>query len=259
MRESSRRFTLTDLHHKEKLLQGFAGTAKAVILAAGLGSRLGKPHPKALTVLASGKTILQHQLDNLERYFGRDDIFVVVGFKNDLVMEAAPHLGFVYNEAYDRTNTSKSLLRALRKLVGNDVVWMNGDVVMDHEVLKRILHQPVSAVAVNTASVGEEEIKYRIAPDGWISEISKKVANGLGEAVGVNKVRAADIPVFLQHLEQCEDQAYFERAIELAAYDGLRFYPVDVTDLVCTEIDFVEDLERANRQLAQSNRPGRDE
>jgi L-glutamine-phosphate cytidylyltransferase len=258
MRESSRRSTLADSSKGTRALQDSPPSPKAVILAAGLGSRLGQPHPKALTVLASGKTILQHQLESLERYFTPDDIFVVVGFKNDLVMEAAPHLGFVYNEAYDRTNTSKSLLRALRKLIGHDVVWMNGDVVMDHEVLKRILHQTVSAVAVNTAAVGEEEIKYRIAPDGWITEISKKVVNGLGEAVGVNKVRATDIPMFLRYLEQCEDQAYFERAIELAACDGLRFYPVDVTDLICMEIDFVEDLERANRQLTQIKRPGRD-
>jgi choline kinase len=35
---------------------------KAVILAAGIGSRLGKPHPKPLTVLSTGETIMQRQI-----------------------------------------------------------------------------------------------------------------------------------------------------------------------------------------------------
>jgi choline kinase len=228
---------------------------KAVILAAGLGARLGRPHPKALTELASGRSILDHQVENLSNYISVHDIFIVVGFKNDLIMEAHPDLGFVYNEAYDRTNTSKSLLRALRKLVGeHDVVWMNGDVVFDHRVIQRLVDRQDSCMAVNTASVAEEEIKYRLAAGGWISEVSKRVADGLGEAVGVNKVRSEDVEPFIQWLERCDDQDYFERGIELGVQDGLRFYPVDVSDLVCTEVDFAEDLARANKQLSQLGR-----
>jgi choline kinase len=227
---------------------------KALILAAGMGSRLGRPHPKPLTPLASGQTILEHQVENLIRYVRVDDIYVVVGFKNDLVMEARPDLAFVYNDAYDRTNTSKSLLRGLRKMQGSDVVWLNGDVVFDHRVLQRLAQEPHSCMAVNTASVADEEIKYRVGAEGWISEVSKTVAGGLGEAVGVNKVRREDVAGFLASLEKCADGDYFERAIELGAGNGLRFYPVDVSDLVCTEIDFNEDLRRANEQLSRLDR-----
>lgn len=35
----------------------------------------------------------------------------------------------------------------------------------------------------------------------------------------------------------------------MAVADGLRVFPVDVSDLSCTEIDFPEDLQQANRQL----------
>jgi choline kinase len=51
---------------------------KAVILAAGIGSRLGKPHPKPLTVLSTGETIMQRQIAALTKYIGADNIIIVV-------------------------------------------------------------------------------------------------------------------------------------------------------------------------------------
>ena len=53
-----------------------------VILAAGMGTRLGRPYPKPLTPLADGRSILRQQLDHLLATFGEDvHIAVVVGFK----------------------------------------------------------------------------------------------------------------------------------------------------------------------------------
>jgi choline kinase len=222
---------------------------KALILAAGMGSRLGRPYPKPLTPLADDKTIMQHQIENLSHYLTLHDITVVVGHKKELIMEAFPDLVFVYNNDYDTTNTSKSLKRGLAKLQGDDVLWLNGDVLFDQRILGRLFEHPSSTMAVNTASVGEEEVKYRVNGDGWIVEVSKKVVGGLGEAVGINLIRRKDIPALLKRLDECADSDYFERAIELAIPDGVKFYPIDVSDVVCTEIDFVGDLDRANRQL----------
>ncbi|RZI86920.1 MAG: phosphocholine cytidylyltransferase family protein, partial [Microbacterium sp.] len=83
---------------------------QVVILAAGLGTRLGKPHPKPLTPLTSGESIMRRAVNSLRTAYG-DEVFVtaVVGFKLDLVIEAMPDISFVYNEVYDSTNTSKSL------------------------------------------------------------------------------------------------------------------------------------------------------
>lgn len=222
---------------------------KAVILAAGMGSRLGRPNPKPLTRLANGQSIMELQVGNLQQYVDYHDISVVVGFKMEMIMESFPDLTYIYNNDYDTTNTSKSVLRALRKLQGDDVVWLNGDVVFDHRVLHQVINCPRSCMAVNTASVGEEEVKYRTTPDGSIAAVSKTVSGALGEAVGINKVLAADLPVLVRCLEECADTDYFERAIELSISRGVRFDPVDVADLACTEIDFAADLERANAQL----------
>ena len=55
---------------------------KAIILAAGVGRRLGRQMPKSLIRLGNGKTILAHQLNGLLRLFRPQDITVVVGFNH---------------------------------------------------------------------------------------------------------------------------------------------------------------------------------
>jgi CDP-glycerol glycerophosphotransferase len=222
----------------------------AVILAAGLGTRLGRPHPKPLTRLADGRTILRRQLDQLTAAFGSDlHITVVVGFKLEMILEAAgSEASFVYNEIFDQTNTAKSLLRALRLAPEGGVLWLNGDVVFTHGLLGA-LRLDGSFVAVNTDHVSDEEIKYTVDGDGYIKDLSKQVAPelALGEAVGINYVCMADRAVLVQHLERCADNDYFERGIETAIGEsGLRFSALDISPFGCVEVDFLPDLARAN-------------
>jgi choline kinase len=219
---------------------------KTIILAAGIGSRLGNPFPKPLTTLDNGRTIMANQLENLSHYVSLDEVIVVVGFKKELIIEAFPDLAYVYNERFDATNTCKSLLKGLRKAKGEDALFLNGDVVFDPSVVGRLLDSPDSAMAVNTASCGDEEVKYLVDGTGAITEVSKQVIDGLGEAVGLNLVRAGDVEVLVELLAECDDNDYFERGIELAIQRGARFMPVDISDLRCVEVDFAEDLDRAN-------------
>ena len=77
---------------------------KIVILAAGIGSRLGNPFPKPLTPLKNGKSIMETQIDNISSKYDIDDINVVIGFKKDLIMERFPELTYIYNPcAKDRS------------------------------------------------------------------------------------------------------------------------------------------------------------
>ena len=226
--------------------------AQVSILAAGMGTRLGRPFPKPLTPLADGRTIMQQQMEKLRGQLGEDvRITVVVGFKMDLVMEAFPDVLFAYNEEYDRTNTSKSLLKALRTSARGGVLWLNGDVVFDPRILEKIgplIAEDVSFVCVNTAAVGEEEVKYTVDGTGHVAALSKTVQGGLGEAVGINYVSSSDKPLLVQRLRECGDQDYFERGIELAIEnDGMQVRPVDISEFAAVEVDFEEDLDRANR------------
>ena len=227
---------------------------QVVILAAGMGTRLAKPWPKPLTALSDGRSIMQQQMDNISKVFGdKARVTVVVGFKLEMIMEAHPTASFVYNEVYDQTNTSKSLLRALRASQESGVLWLNGDVVFDYKVLARVAERIAadkSFVCVNTSTTADEEVKYTVDEDGYIKELSKSVKSALGEAVGINFISSHEKADVIVELEACGDQDYFERGLELAIEKhGLRMEPVDITDLFAVEVDFQDDLDRANQGL----------
>lgn len=223
---------------------------KIIILAAGIGSRLGNPFPKPLTPLKDGRTIMERQVESLSQAFSEHDISIVVGFKKDLIMERFPDLTYIYNQFFDATNTSKSLLKALQKFQNEDVLWLNGDVIFEpaiFNVLKEEIREQNSFVSVNTSRVAEEEVKYTLK-NGTIEELSKKVENGLGEAVGINYVAQKDMELLIRHLEKCDDNDYFERGIETAIQeDGMKVKALDISKYRCMEVDFKEDLEAANQ------------
>lgn len=224
---------------------------KIVILAAGIGSRLGNPLPKPLTLLKSGQSIMQQQIENITTHLDADDINIVVGFKKELILESFPNMTFIYNQLFDQTNTSKSLLKALKKLHREPVMWLNGDVVFDADIIKELMPTILankSFVCVNTQKVGDEEVKYTLDDQGYINELSKKVKNGIGEAVGINFVSSKDINTLISRLEECADNDYFERGIEMAIEkDGMKVSAIDISKFRCMEIDFKEDLENANK------------
>ena len=228
-------------------------TVQAVILAAGMGTRLGRPWPKPLTPLSDGRTIMQQQIENLRSAYPDVRITTVVGFKLELILEAFPDVSYVYNEAYDQTNTNRSLLKALRLSADGGVLWMNGDVVFDPAVLERVadlIAAEQSFICVNTAVVGEEEVKYTVDDDGYVDLLSKTVADALGESVGINYISAPDKARLIERLAECADLDYFERGIELMIEkDGVKVLPYDIRDLFAVEVDFEEDLTRANQHL----------
>jgi choline kinase len=224
---------------------------QVVILAAGMGTRLARPLPKPLTELRDGRSIMKQQIDNLKTAFGESyRVMIVVGFKLEAIIERFPEATFVYNEFFDQTNTSKSLLKALQASGDGGVLWLNGDVVFDPQVLVRVtefIESNQSFVVVNQSKVSDEEVKYTLDDSGFISELSKQVVGGLGEAVGINFVGSQDKAALIKRLIEVDDQDYFERGIELAIENGgLRFKAVDISDLYAVEIDFAEDLDRAN-------------
>ena len=74
--------------------------------------------------------------------------------------------------------------------------------------------------------------------------------NGLGEAVGINFISSNDVKTLINRLEDCGNNDYFERGMEMAIEkDNLKVNAVDISKFNCMEIDFVEDLNEVNKSL----------
>lgn len=226
----------------------------AVILAAGFGMRLKNNIPKALTKIYRNKTILAYQVNAISKYISIDNILVVVGYKKELIMEQHPELIYIYNEAYNRTNTGKSLLKALVKIKNGSILWVNGDVIFDEEIIPKIINKTIrskkSCILVDNKKCGKEEVKYNVDALGNISSISKEIKDAKGEALGINLCIEDDLPLLIHHLMHIDDHDYFEKAIEnMISKNCTSFIPVNTGNLFCQEIDFLSDLKSVRNYL----------
>lgn len=125
-------------------------TTKAIILAAGTGSRL-RPYTDDRTkvmVELFGRPILDYQLDVFQEH-GIDDVTIVTGHAPDSIPDG-PYRK-VHNERYAESNMVESLFMARDVLSsGEDVVVAYGDIVFESGVLKTVLSQDAQAtVAVD--------------------------------------------------------------------------------------------------------------
>lgn len=223
---------------------------KVVILAAGKGNRLGGRFlPKPLTQLFNGKSILELQLDTIAAVMPLSDVLIVVGYHEEQIISRFPALHYIHNPDYSRENTSKSLYKALQT-IDEDVVWMNGDVVFHPTVFQLIAGVTRNTMVVNNSQVGEEEVKYRTNGRGRILEVSKEVKTPEGEALGINFFQREDLEALRKKLEKCRPGDYFEKGIEMCIEEECGVWALPVDPSHCAEVDFPEDLDRANQLIS---------
>lgn len=222
---------------------------KVIILAAGMGTRLGTCEvPKPLTPIFKHKSILDLQLDHISQFTSLSNVIVVVGYLKETIIHSYPALKFVINDDYANQNTSKSLLKAINTL-NEDIIWINGDVLFHPSVFGKLLNNKKTSMVVNQMKVGEEEIKYKTDGKKKILEVSKqiKLNDAEGEAVGLNYYSKNDLPMLKTKLSLCEEKDYFEKAIEYCIEDGLLVETLVIENDMSIEIDFPQDLEKAKK------------
>lgn len=122
---------------------------QAIILAAGMGKRLGKytRNQTKCMVEVAGKTLLQRAAEAL-RQAGITDCILVVGYEAErLVKYAATEIEgirfeFVYNRDYDKTNNIYSMYLAREQLVRDDTILLESDLIFEPKLLQEILRMP---------------------------------------------------------------------------------------------------------------------
>jgi L-glutamine-phosphate cytidylyltransferase len=116
---------------------------RAVILAAGLGSRL-LPHtelrPKCLLKIG-GHTILEYQIAAL-RQCGITDVAIVVGYQGDKIRaHLSTPVTFIENSEYASTGSSYSLWLT-RDFIRDGFIYVNSDLIFHPRMLQILLDAP---------------------------------------------------------------------------------------------------------------------
>tara|TARA_Y100001935_G_scaffold45095_1_gene36989 strand:+ start:24 stop:782 length:759 start_codon:yes stop_codon:yes gene_type:complete len=110
---------------------------KAIILAAGQGTRLGnltKDIPKGMLQI-HGKTILEHQIE-LFKSVGIDDVIIVRGFCKDRI--DYKNIQYVDNDLYESTNMIESLMCA-KKHFNDECIISYSDILFSKKLLETLV------------------------------------------------------------------------------------------------------------------------
>ena len=227
---------------------------KALILNSGLGSRMGaltKEHPKCMTVIAPGETIVSRQLRMLSDT-GIRDVVMTTGVFADVLRDYCEGLGlpvritYVLNPRCRETNYIYSIYCA-REALEDDILLMHGDLVFGRDVLDGMLASRVSRMAVSlSAPLPEKDFKAVLDGD-LIRKVGIEFFDRAAAAQPLYFLRKEDWLLWLGKItEFCEagnTKVYAENALnELDGAAGIRAY--DTGDRLCGEIDNPEDLER---------------
>lgn len=228
---------------------------KAVILAAGLGSRL-RPItdkvPKCM-VPVNGIRIIDKQIDNLLRS-GVIDICVVSGYRADVLdahlKERYPFIKIVPNVRFAETNNMYSLFLARDFVRGQEFLLMNSDVYFDQGIIAGMLEgNDVSKIACDRSQYLEESMKITL-DNGKINHISKKISEVDHYAVSIDvyRISAKDSEVLLAEVEDTILNRKDENSWTEVALDKV-FYKTDFVPYVINgrwfEIDNHDDLAKA--------------
>ena len=115
---------------------------KAIILCAGLGSRLNSKKQKGFIVI-NNKTLLERCVKNLISVgFKKKDIFFATGFKKNLVSEKfGKKFNYSFNKYYKVTNMVYTLFNTLKDINNSSVLVTYSDIIYDKENIKRLLNK----------------------------------------------------------------------------------------------------------------------
>ncbi|WBB30101.1 aminotransferase class I/II-fold pyridoxal phosphate-dependent enzyme [Parvimonas micra] len=119
---------------------------QAVILAAGLGSRLKKlteNNTKSM-VEVNGISLMERMLRILDKKF-LSNIIVVTGYKSEFFINYIKSLNintkltFINNEIYDKTNNIYSMFLTKNEMINEDSILLESDLIFDDKMITEIL------------------------------------------------------------------------------------------------------------------------
>ncbi len=241
---------------------------KALILAAGVGSRLfgsdDTASPKSLLRFA-GKSLMARHIENLMSV-GVDEIGLVLGYHEEEIKDEIRTIGakdkvtFFHNPRF-REGSVVSMWTARNLMIAGDtVLFMDADVLYDPRILERMI-EPSGVTSFpydRDFEAGDEPVKFMLE-NGRPVEF-RKVPDDVsydtvGEWIGFIRMTpnfAKAVAERTEHYAVGGDvHAPYEDAVrDILLGDGAHdAVGVDVTGLPWIEIDFPEDISRAENEI----------
>lgn len=146
---------------------------QAIILAAGMGKRLReftKNNTKCM-VKVNGIPLIDRMLSQLSE-LNLNRVIIVVGYKGDELIQHIGHrydqkldIEYVFNHVYDKTNNIYSLALASDKLLEDDTLLIESDLILDDNMFRLILDNPYPNLALVA--------KYQTWMDGTMVKIDE--------------------------------------------------------------------------------------
>lgn len=238
---------------------------RAGILAAGIGRRLGdETLPPKILLRFGGQSLLERHVAIL-RHCGVPHIDLVVGYRAEEIYREIERIG-----AGDMITTwlnpdyAAGAIVSLNSLGpamthGEPFLFMDGDVLYDHRMMARLLAAPAETCFLMDRATEEGEDPVRLCMrDGLLVDFHKRPQrphDWWGEWIGFARFApdvAADVALAAaRRVADGDRAAIYEEAFRdvLLAEPPGRFAVEDVTGLPWVEIDFPEDLARAEREV----------
>ena len=153
---------------------------KAIILAAGMGTRMDKytkDLPKCMLSF-NGKTLIERQVEAL-RSAGIKDIIVVKGYTPEKINISG--VGYYINEDYANTNMVESLMLAETEMNG-DILVCYGDILYQKDVVEKV----IEANADIGVTVDTDYLDYwKARLDDWKEDVESLVIGEQGNIVEI--------------------------------------------------------------------------
>lgn len=237
---------------------------KAIIYAAGRGLRLGANLPKVLLEFG-GRSLLDWHALRL-REVGVNELVIVTGHLREKIAAELPQLqkrhGIALREIVNerfREGSVLSFFVSLPEIESSPetVLLMDADVLYPAEMLRRLIrseHRTALLLDREFSTADDDPVLVPVK-GGRPFEFRKKwtgEAEIVGESVGFFKVSPQDLPFLIEETRRrasgadCQDS--YDDVLRVMVRAG-RFGYEDVTDLPWTEIDFPEDIERAQNKV----------
>jgi choline kinase len=240
---------------------------KAIIYAAGRGTRLQSDSPKILLEFG-GRTLLEWHALRL-REAGVREVVLVTGYRREQIAELLPGICTRHDVAVREIVNSRFAEGSLLSLrvslpeietSSEPVLLMDADVFYPTGMLDRLIGSPHETALLLDREFSTEDDDPMLVPvkNGRPIDFRKQwsgYADFVGESIGFFKIAPADFPLLMKETltrsrgSSCADS--YDDVLRTLVLAG-RFGYEDVTGLRWIEIDFPADVIHARNQLVSA-------